>query len=124
MFVAVSCGKQIPEIDGVDMKSWKDDKNGCLEVRSGTLDKFTSQKEKLLALSEIDIVGLLGNPDVNELSDRNQKLYYYFLEPGAGCSSHDSTFQAQRLAIRFNAMGLAKEIRVERQYTESVPSAR
>ncbi|MEO8474113.1 MAG: hypothetical protein ABI477_18060 [Chryseolinea sp.] len=121
MLVAGSCGKPIPEIDGIDIKAWKNDQNGCQEIRLKVFDTFVTQKEKLLALSETDIVGLLGNPDVNELSDRNQKLFYYFLEPGADCPTHHSASQAQRLAIRFNAMGLAKEIRVERQYESKTP---
>lgn len=70
-----------------------------------------AQKEKLLALDEMAIVKLLGKPDRNELYKRNQKFYYYYLQPGEDCSSFAGS--AKRLAVRFNAMGLAKEIIVE-----------
>ena len=118
-----ACGKPMPEIDGIDMGSWKDDKNGCQKVRYAKFEQFSAQKNKLLALSETNIVKLLGTPDVNELSDRNQKLYYYLLEPGPTCAGHDSSTQAQRLAIRFNAMGLAKEVRIEQHYSETTRPA-
>ena len=82
--------------------------------RSSMQESIVAQRDKLLALKELQIVDLLGKPDQNELSKRNQKFYYYFLQPAKECHVGDSTFAApKRLAIRFNAMGLAKEVRVE-----------
>jgi outer membrane protein assembly factor BamE (lipoprotein component of BamABCDE complex) len=75
-----------------------------------TLDQ---QKEKLLALDQMQVVELLGRPDQNELSSRNQKFFYYFIEPGPDCQS-SSGAEPERLAIRFNAMGLAKEVAIVR----------
>ena len=75
-------------------------------------DALVSQKDKLLALSELDIVDLLGKPDEQELYKRNQKFYYYFIEPSPECSL-PSEGASLRLVIRFNAMGLAKEIVTE-----------
>ncbi len=76
-------------------------------------ESIVAQREKLLALKELQIVDLLGKPDQNELSKRNQKFYYYFLQPAKECNTGDSTITPKRLAIRFNAMGLAKEVRIE-----------
>lgn len=70
------------------------------------------EKEKLLALDEMKIVKLLGKPDRNELFTRNQKFYEYFLEPSPECGGN-STKVAKKLVIRFNAMGLAKEVAIE-----------
>jgi hypothetical protein len=70
------------------------------------------EKEKLLALDEMQIVSLLGRPDRNELYSSKQKFYYYFIEPSPDCGARDAT--AERLAIRFNAMGLAKEVAILR----------
>ncbi len=72
----------------------------------------------MLALDEMAIVSLLGNPDQNELYKRNQKFYTYFLQPGPGCAAAnaapgDRDAAPKKLVIRFNAMGLAKEIIVE-----------
>lgn len=111
-FIFVSCGKDIPTLEGVDQQMWKEDKNGCGNKRSAMQDALTNQKDKLLALEELQIVELLGKPDQNELSERNQKFFYYFLQPSKACNSAD-TLAPKRLAIRFNAMGLAKEVAIE-----------
>ena len=75
-------------------------------------EAMVSQKDKLLALSELDVVHVLGKPDEEELYKRNQKFYYYYLEPSQECDGA-SNEKSLRLVIRFNAMGLAKEIVVE-----------
>lgn len=108
LLFCVACDKPLPTLDGVDKERWEEDKNGCNNVRMTMRHSIESQKEKLLTLDQLQIVELLGRPDQNELSSRNQKFFYYFIEPGPACgNSNDS--QAARLAIRFNAMGLAKE---------------
>jgi hypothetical protein len=112
-FIFFSCGKSLPTLDGIDLKSWHEDKNGCSGKRLSMEESIVAQHEKLLALGELQIVELLGKPDVNELSKRNQKFYYYYLQSAKECSNSDSTIAPKRLAIRFNAMGLAKEVQVE-----------
>ena len=72
-----------------------------------------SQSQKLLALSEQEIISLLGKPDENELFKRNQKFYYYFLEPSNACNLTSRENDPEKLVIRFNAIGLAKEVSVE-----------
>lgn len=106
-----SCGKDIPELTGVDTSSWKSDRNGCNGKRAPMKQAIVEQKEKLLALDEVQIVKLLGNPDRNELFKRNQKFYYYFLEPAPECASPAPS--PSKLIVRFNAMGLAKEVEVK-----------
>ena len=71
-----------------------------------------SQKEKLLSLSEAEVMGLLGRPDENELYKRNQKFFYYNILPARSCTGKTDSLTA-RLVIRFNAMGLAKEVTIE-----------
>jgi hypothetical protein len=110
--ILVSCGKSLPELNGIDEKSWKDDKNGCIGRRTAMIASVKSEKDKLLALDEMQIVDLLGKPDRNELFTRNQKFYAYFLEPSKECKG-DSSKAVLKLVIRFNAMGLAKEVAVE-----------
>jgi outer membrane protein assembly factor BamE (lipoprotein component of BamABCDE complex) len=60
----------------------------------------------------MQIVELLGRPDRNELYKRNQKFYYFNLKPAPDCPNYNPEDNA-RLAIRFNAMGLAKEVMIE-----------
>lgn len=96
----------------MDLQRWKQDKNACSNLRAGMREAIDHEKEKLLGLDEIQVVRLLGNPDQNELYSRNQKFFYYFIEPAPACRvATDSV--AKRLVIRFNAVGLAKEASIE-----------
>ena len=107
----ISCEKKLPRLDGVDLTLWKNDRQGCNGIRTTMLDSITGQKDELLGLSENAIMGLLGRPDVNELYRRNQKFYHYYLTPGPDCGLDPI---ATRLLIRFNALGLAKQVIVEK----------
>lgn len=109
--MCLSCRKPLPELKGIETEVWTADKNGCSGVRANSIEALKEQKTALLGLSEMEIVQVLGKPDRNELYKRNQKFYYYYLQPAPECEQHPDS--ALRLAIRFNAMGLAKEISVE-----------
>jgi hypothetical protein len=106
-----SCGKPLPEWSGIEMEKWRADKNGCEGYRAANLGVLEKQLTTLEALNEMDIIEFLGKPDLNELSKRNQKIYYYHLQAGPTCSSPLAS--ARTLTIRFNAVGLAKEIAIE-----------
>ncbi|MCU0418061.1 MAG: hypothetical protein MUC38_00255 [Cyclobacteriaceae bacterium] len=108
LLIAVACGKPLPVLDSIDLDAWKRDRQACQGLRTRDIEVLKSQRAKLTSLTEMDIVKLLGKPDQTELYKRNQKFYYYFLEPSAECPGGSST--AQRLTVRFNAVGLAKEI--------------
>ncbi len=110
-FVAGACGKDLPTLEGIDLKLWKDDKNGCGHFREKLMDTLESQKDKLKGLSEDEVIKLLGRPDQNELYKRNQKFFYYFLEPSAKCQT--SAPSSKKLSVRFTAMGFAKEVVIE-----------
>ena len=71
-----------------------------------------SEKDKLLGLDQMQIVEILGKPDLNELSTRNQKFFHYFIEPSPSCPAATDSL-SKKLVIRFNAMGLAKEVAIE-----------
>lgn len=107
LFVLAACGKPLPELNGIDLTAWKRDRNGCNGNRTKDIEAITREKEKLKALSEMDLVKLLGRPDENQLLTRNQKIYTYYLEPGPACENPSP--DAQKLILRINAMGLAKE---------------
>ena len=113
LLVTFSCNKPLPTLEGIHKARWEEDKNACNNVRVSMREDIDAQKEKLLSLDQMQIVKLLGRPDQNELSSRNQKFFYYFLEPGPPCQS-SSEVEPERLAIRFNAMGLAKEVAIVR----------
>jgi hypothetical protein len=111
IFLALcACERPLPELHGMDLISWKKDKNGCGGKRTAQIEMLKGQKNKFQGLSEMQIIGLLGRPDQNELYKRNQKFYYYLLEPGKPCGTN---IESRKLSVRFNALGLAKEIEVE-----------
>jgi hypothetical protein len=109
-FILFSCDKPMPIFDGIDLNKWKDDKNGCKGIRLAMSPNMVAQKEKLLSLTETQIIKLLGKPDVNELYKRNEKFYRYYFTNGPGCGS---SRVPQYMNLRFNAMGLMKEVVVE-----------
>lgn len=112
LLIVSGCGRELPKLENLDLKQWSQDKNACGTYRTENLESLKSQKEKLLALKEMQVVELLGRPDRNELYRRNQKFYYYYLKPAPECPNYN-TDNSARLAIRFNAMGLAKEVMIE-----------
>lgn len=116
ILISASCRPGTPEFSAIDMVQWKGDRQGCDGARMASKESFVSQKDKLLALSESEVVSTLGTPDEQELSKRNQKFYYYYLEPHGDCTKADPLNKPLRVAIRFNAMGLAKEVRIEKRY--------
>lgn len=109
----MACDKPLPSFEGVDIAQWQEDKNGCNGTRNSMKDAMDSEKDKLLSLGQMEIVKLLGRPDQNELSSRNQKLFYYFIEAGPPCGNGVDSLTA-KLVIRFNAVGLAKEVGIVR----------
>ena len=111
VLIVTSCGKSLPEIENLNLEEWKKDKNACGNYRSDNIEALRSQKERLLALKESQIIELLGRPDRNELYKRNQKFFHYYLEAGSDCTHAKEN--ASRMIIRFNAMGLAKEVAIE-----------
>ena len=112
LLILSGCGNPLPTLDNLDLEQWEKDKNACGSYRKDNIEILLAQKEKLLALKEMQIVNLIGRPDRNELYKRNQKFFYYYLKSAPECSNY-SADNTSRLAIRFNAMGLAKEVMVE-----------
>lgn len=104
------CGKSLPQIEDVDLTKWKDDKNGCNGFREVVEDIIVKQKDKLLSLTETDIVTLLGKPDETELYKRNEKFYKYYFSNGPACNKSGSR---KSITLRFNAVGLLKEATVD-----------
>jgi hypothetical protein len=110
--ILCGCGRDLPKLDGIDVEKWKEDKKGCRGYRHSTETKLVEQTELLKGLAEMDVIRLLGKPDQNELYKRNQKFYSYYISPAADCAYHDSL--NHKLVLRFNAMGYAQLVSVEK----------
>jgi len=111
VFILLSCSRPDLALKGINLDEFKSDKFACKSARTSALPQWEEEKEKLKALSEMEIIRLLGRPDENELYTRNQKFYRYYLEPGPSCEAPHA--HAKQLVIRFNAIGLAKEVTIE-----------
>lgn len=111
LLILTNCTRSLPEIYDVDLQQWKADRHGCNGYRHRTSETLLQQKEKLLGLSENQILSLLGRPDAAELYKRNQKFYFYALLADSTCNA--TSAQRHTLTLRFNATGLVKEITVE-----------
>ncbi len=95
----------------IDRDKWMADFDGCSGYRLYVYESIIQEKEKLLGLSTMKIMDLLGNPNKNELYKRNQKFFVYQISPGPSCEKpkigeDENLF----LIFRFNAMDLANEI--------------
>lgn len=106
VLLLAGCGKPLPELEGMNLEAWKDDKNGCAGKRAPMEAALTGEMEKLKGLREMEIVELLGRPDENELYKRNQKFFSYYVTAGPDCNPHEEL--PRKLVIRFNAMGYAQ----------------
>ncbi len=106
-----ACGGKELELKDFDHHRWQEDKHACESVRTTLVSTLMDQRDDILAHNEMEIVELLGKPDESELYKRNQKFYYYYVEPGPKCKSEITS--PKKLVIRFNAMGLAKEMQIE-----------
>lgn len=104
-----SCTKQ-PKLDGIDLEKWREDRGGCSGQRASMKDQIKALKEELKGVSANDMDDYLGKPDIQQLADRNQKYYIYFLEKGVHCEDKTKKSDAESLGIRFSAMGMATEI--------------
>ena len=105
------CGKPLPLLENVNLLDWKNDRNGCNGLRLTMKAAVSAQKDKLLSLSETDMIKLLGKSDEMELYKRSEKFYKYYFNGGPGCAK--DSIPASVMIIRFNAMNLAKEVMVE-----------
>ncbi|MEZ4902841.1 MAG: hypothetical protein R2822_14355 [Spirosomataceae bacterium] len=57
----------------------------------------------------------LGRPDIHQLGCRDQKYYVYFLEKESIRMTSKQKSLAQKVILRFNAVGLLAEINFQAQ---------
>ncbi len=104
-----ACTKK-PNLVGMDAELFKKDRGACQNQRETQVSWLKKHRLELKGVSSNDIEEVLGKPDIQQLADRNQEYYIYFLEPGSHCQDIKKPSTAQSIAFRFSAMGLATEI--------------
>jgi hypothetical protein len=112
--VCSACTHQ-PDLSGFDAQAFKQDRGACGGKRGQQISWLKSHKMNFKGVSSNNMEEILGKPDIQQLADRNQEYYIYFLEPGTQCDHQPS--QAKSIAFRFSAIGLATEI----TFQEGVP---
>ena len=104
------CGSAPDQFGKLDLKKWRGDRGGCNGVRATLVPGFKAEIQNLKGKTANTIGELLGRPDVNQIADRNQKFYIYFLEKGPQCDQAGGKSVSRSVAIRMSAIGLATEI--------------
>lgn len=109
LFSLVNCTKK-PNLEGFDLETFKNDPGACKGERSLTVPWLKENKFNFQETSSNDLTRILGKPDLQQLADRNQEYYIYFLESGPHCKSKTNPSTANSVAFRFSAIGLVTEI--------------
>ncbi len=109
MLLFSACTKK-PNVTGLETAVFRKDRGGCSGLRTGQAEWFKEHRLDWKGVSSNDVEEVLGKPDIQQLADRNQEYYIYFLGAGEHCADIKKPSTAPSIAFRFSAMGLATEI--------------
>lgn len=104
-----SCTKKI-DVGDFDIEAWQADSKGCTGVRAGMTEAIMEVKPKLLELYQKSIIEVLGQPEEQELYQRSQTYYVYYIDPAGDCEN--SNENPRKLMVRFTALGIANEVNI------------
>ena len=111
LLISVSCTQSF-SLQDFDEEKWKNDKKGCNGNRMEMINTLINSKEELLKKSDFQISQVLGKPDKQELLERSQKFFIYFISPASDCDQFDQNASSIYLQIRFNALLKSNEVLV------------
>jgi len=111
LLLGVAACQNTTEFEGFATATWKSDRMACTGKRQQMKEDFEKIRQKLKGLNQMEVVDVLGKPDLQRLDDRNMKSYLYFLEPASTCPSGRA--DAQVVILRFNAVDRVLEITYE-----------
>lgn len=104
-----ACGT--PEsLQGFDSDTWKADKNACKGDREKLTQEFEKIRKELYGKKEYVVRNVLGKPDKENLLERSQRIYYYYLEAGDQCQDASLLSDANRAEVRINSLGKVSEV--------------
>lgn len=116
----LSACKNTPKLENFDQSIWKKDKNACQNEREKMVQSIENQKDKILGISQMQVIDLLGNPDYQQLQDRQQKFFYYYFQTGAQCdkttrkstqkASKNTNINGNAIRLRFSALNAVSEV--------------
>lgn len=105
------CSDPLPT--GVDSVAWKANYQSCTGDRLAAWVDFKSTKERFIGVSEQSVLKVLGMPDRQELYLRNQRIFYYYITPGAQCGG-TYTAKGEQIYLRISATNKVTEINIFR----------
>lgn len=123
-FISVLClsACSTPEsLRSFDSDTWKDDRYACEGKRSALINELEAIRKELYGKKEYIVRNVLGKPDSEELMERNQRIYYYYLEPGAQCENRNILSDANRIQVRINSLGKVSEVSYYRPINTTKP---
>jgi hypothetical protein len=114
----VACTSAPTRLGKLDLEKWRQDRSGCKGDRAALAEDFKAEQKALMGKFANEIGEILGRPDIHQLGSRNQKFYVYFLEKGVQCDDIKLKSNAQKVILRFNAIGLLTEVTYQSQPLE------
>lgn len=114
----VGCSSGPEKLGRLDLVKWREDRGACAGIRSGLVKDFKIEQANLMGKFADEVGSILGKPDIHQLGGRNQKFYVYFLEKGSQCEDITKPSPAQKVILRFNAVGLLSEITYQNDLPE------
>jgi hypothetical protein len=102
------------ELKDFDFKAFKSDRGACEGKRTLQIEYLKNNKDKILSISENEVIKAFGRYDYQGLGKKNEKTFVYFLEKGPHCDQIQNSTQALSMIVHFNSVGLAKEILFEK----------
>lgn len=109
-FWLVACSTAPDKLGKLDVKKWRSDRGGCYGLRMSETEHFKAEMQAIKGMHINDVGELLGRPDINQIEDRNQKYYVYYLEKGPQCDQERTKSKSLSVALRVSAIGLVTEI--------------
>lgn len=107
------CGHALHEVPGFQAAAWRADPYACRNQRAALLPPLLAARAQLLEARADDVTALLGHPDEEELLVQTEKVYAYYLQPGAQCGPRHPRSAAPRLRLRFGPLGTLTEVQAD-----------
>lgn len=121
LFLLQACSYSKPlEIEGFDSELFKGDRGGCEGKRIQQLALLKKNKDRILSISENEIVKTIGRYDYQLLDKKSEKYVVYFFESGPQCQNIRNITTSEAMILHFNSIGLVKEVVFQRGGADSM----
>ncbi len=108
------CGHALPDVPGFGAAAWRADRGACQNQRAALLPPLLAARARLYQARANDVTALLGRPDEEELLAQTEKVYHYYLRPGAQCPpERRAHVPGPRLSIHFGPLGTVTEVQAD-----------